>query len=51
MRLLLINGNTTEFVTDTVAAEARRSCAADTTNKQASQANRRILNSSPMVVF
>jgi allantoin racemase len=30
MRLLLINGNTTEFVTETAAAEARRSCRADT---------------------
>lgn len=30
MRLLLINGNTTEFVTETAAAEARRSCRAET---------------------
>src|SRR3712207_3329710 len=30
MRILLINGNTTPFVTETAAAEARRSCRADT---------------------
>lgn len=30
MRILLLNGNTTEFVTETAAAEARRACRAGT---------------------